>query len=98
MYTSGRTVKSSKTQPPTTVASATKAARKLADALIAAPGVTVDSARTADPDTLAAQVRTTVTFAAGSCGSAQLAVALNALPGVARLNASATHITVVRNV
>lgn len=61
-YTSGRTVKSSKTQP-TTVASATRDARRLVTRYLpSVEGVTVSSTMTAHPTTLAPRVRTMITW------------------------------------
>lgn len=82
MYTSGRTVRSSKPRL-TTVASATADARRLIARHLPDPdGVTVRSIQTADPATLAPQVRTTITFGqkVQPCHVA-LAMSITDLPG-----------------
>ncbi len=97
-YTSGRTVRSTRPARPTTVASATTAARKAIKSTLGdITGVTVDSSRTADIVTLAPQVRTTITFESGT-NYAALQLALMSLPGVAALTVGDTGITVTRNV
>lgn len=100
-YTSGRTVKSG-VRKATTVTSATRDARRLVKQHLAElPGLTVDSARAADPRTLAAQVRTVITFAAHSFLSGEILAAkqaAEALPGTAYVIASPTSLTIVRNV
>lgn len=82
MYTSGRTVKSSKPRR-TLIATATADARRLiARHLPTSTGVTVRSVHTADPTTLAPMVRTTITFGqkVQPCHVA-LAMAITDLPG-----------------
>lgn len=83
MYTSGRTVKST-VRKTTTVAAATTAVRKLVNRhLPGLTGVSIDSSLTADPATLAAQVRTVVMFPPGTDIGA-LAEAILDLPGLVR--------------
>jgi len=100
-YTSGRTIKSG-VNKATTVSSATRDARRLVKThLVELPGLTVDSARTADPKTLNAQVRTVITFAAHTFRSAEIitaARAAEALPGTVRVVTSPTSITITRTV
>lgn len=63
MYTSGRTVKSSKRAKPSTVVSATRDARKLVSRYLpGVEGITITSTLTAHPTTLAPQVRTMITW------------------------------------
>jgi hypothetical protein len=83
MYTSGRTVKSSKRVKPTTRVTATADARKLVNRYLPGiEGVTIDSTLTAAPVTLAAQVRTMITFPAGLTDAhVALAVAITELSG-----------------
>jgi len=81
MYTSGRTVKGN--AKPTTVARATTDARRLIGKhLPTTEGVTVKTTLTADPVTLAPQLRTVITWP-GSITPAhvQLGMAITLLPG-----------------
>lgn len=95
-YTSGRSVKSSKPARPTTRATATADARKLVNRhLPSVEGVTVDSALTADPATLAAQVRTTITFPE-TIDASDVACAVETLPGYVSSTWTAVRITIVR--
>lgn len=82
-YTSGRSVKSSKPAKPTTRATATADARKLVNRhLSGVEGVTIDSALTAHPVTLAPQVRTTITWPGEiTAAHLDLAAAIDDLPG-----------------
>jgi hypothetical protein len=96
-YVSGRTVKTSRKTTPTTVASATRDARRLvARHLPGETGITVTSSRTADPATLATQVRTVVTHAPGAPNLGHLAGALYNLPGVVDCHRDDVSITIVR--
>lgn len=100
MYTSGRTVKTSKPRTTTTRASATRDARRLIDRYLPGiAGVTVDSTGTADPYTLAEQVRTVITWP-GRCTAAhvQLGAAITELPGYVRATNDDTSITYWRAV
>ena len=98
MYTSGRTVKTSRKTRPTTVASATADVRKLIDRCMPdTAGVTVDSTRTADPTTLDAQIRTTITYPE-TADASDLACAVERLPGHVRSTWSTVAITIVRTV
>lgn len=98
-YQSGRTVKSPKSKP-TTIASATRDARRvIARIYPAAPwnvGITVDSSRTADHRTLAPQIRTVVTFPESLPSPSTLALALYELPGLVDCRSDAVSITIVR--
>lgn len=101
MFTSGRTV-ASPARKPTTIASATRDARRIVNRLYPAPpwnvGLTVESRGTANPRTLAAQVRTTVTFPAGQPGKEQLALDLYSLPGVVAVESTDVAVTITRTV
>lgn len=97
-YTSGRSVKSSRRQQPTTVASATADARKLVKRhLPGIEGVTVDSYRTADRESLALQIRTVITFPQ-SADSSDLACAVEGLPGHVTSTWTEVNLTIIRNV
>lgn len=98
-YQSGRTVKSPAAKP-TTVASATRDARRIVNRLYPAPwnaGVTVDSSRKADPQTLAVRIRTVVTFPASLPSPSTLALELYGLPRVVGCWSDTVSITVVRD-
>jgi hypothetical protein len=97
-YTSGRAVKSSKTPRPTTVVSATRDARRLVTrCLPVVEGITVNSSLTADPHTLAAQVRTTITFPE-TIDASDLANDVQGLSGYVSSTWSTVAITVIRTV
>lgn len=97
-YQSGRTVKTRRPAPPTTIASATTAARRaIARHLPDVTGIHVASTNTAHPVTFAPQVRTRITCPDGTKIGA-LAVALAAQPGVvgAVVDANSPGITITR--
>jgi hypothetical protein len=100
MYTSGRTVKSAKRQP-TTIAKATMQAHRLMrrhlDMAAIGDLATVQSTRTADPRTLAEQIRTRITFPANT-DSVALTDALGDLDNVVSVTAYPYGITVLRSV
>jgi hypothetical protein len=96
MYTSGRTVKTSRKARPTTVASATRDARRLIDTYL--PGVatiTVDSNLTADPHSLAPQVRTVITYPA-TVDASDIACAVESLTGYIASTWNTVSITILR--
>lgn len=97
MYTSGRTVKS-KTRKPTTIASATADVRKLVRKhLPDAQGITVDSTMTADPQTLASQVRTVISYAP-EVDASDVAIAVQSLHGYVTSTWTSYAITIIRAV
>jgi hypothetical protein len=100
-YTSGRTVKSSRPARPTTVASATADARKLVKRHLrdahANGQVTIDSAKTADVETLAPLVRTVITFPAGT-DTVALEGAMAELSGACSCMATPESLTFVRTI
>jgi len=97
-YTSGRTVKTSRPARPTPVTSATRDARKLINATMGdTPGITVDSVVTADPLTLDAQVRTTITYPV-TVDASDLACAVNRLSGVIASTWTDVAVTITRTV
>lgn len=97
MYTSGRTVKSSKPAKPSTVASATRDARKLIARIhpTAQSAFTVNSTLTADLTTMESRVRTTITFPESSDAS-DLACAVEGLTGYVGSTWSTVNITITR--
>lgn len=96
-YQSGRTVKRLNAKP-TTVASATRDARRLIGRnLPGITGITVESRGTADPTSLAPRVRTRITHPAG-VDTGALFEALRNLPGVVVAVADAVGITLTRDV
>lgn len=100
MYTSGRTVKGSK-QPASPVTAATADVRRVVARLVAtsqiAPGAHIVTRGTADPVTLAQQVRTSITFA--HVGDAVVAAyALRTLPRIAQIITDPISVTIVRGV
>jgi len=96
MYTSGRTVKGiAKT---TTRATATRDARKLVNRYLPGiDGVTVDSTNTADPNTLAPQVRTVITWPGRMTPAhVQLGMAITELPGYVSARNDDCSVTFIR--
>lgn len=99
MYTSGRTVKSSKRRQPTTVASATREARKLVNRYLPIGGVMIDSTMTAHTETLEPLVRTTISYPGTSREmTCALADAVTQLPGYHSMAWSVYHLSFVRTV
>lgn len=80
MYTSGRTVKSSKGRKPTTTVSATRDARRIVQKLMPGVGATVNSRVGWDLDANRETVVTTVTFPPNHKSAFDLWTALIALP------------------
>lgn len=99
MYVSGRTVKSTANRPATVVGAATRDARRLiAKALPGEPGITVNSYGTADPQTLAPQVRTVITWGGDITPKhVHLAMLLTELPGYLRATNDNRSITYWRS-
>lgn len=100
-YTSGRTVKSRKAQAPTTVASATRDARRLVTKHLNIPGVSVDSSMTARLDTLEPRVRTVISFTSSEVSaeaSRALAEAVAELPGYDSMTWTPFHLSFTRSI
>lgn len=95
MYTSGRTVKSRHPQPASPVKAATADARKVVGKL--ANGIHIVSVGTADPVTLASQVRTSVTSPSPLYIDA-IYDALETLPNIVRIISDPNGVTIVRSV
>lgn len=99
MYTSGRTVKSSKRRQPTTVASATREARKLVNRYLPIGGVLIDSQMIAHTVTLEPLVRTRISYPGMSLDETRaLAEAIESLPGYDSKAWSAYHLSFTRTV
>jgi hypothetical protein len=96
-YVSGRTVKPTSSRKPTTVASATRDARRLVTRYLPiGVNATVNSSITADPKTLATQVRTHITFPNGT-PIVGLTEAARELPGIAHVTSYASGVMILRN-
>lgn len=80
-YTSGRTVKSPVRKATTRTTATAKSRRLVTKYLPGAEGVTINSYGTADPVTLANQVRTVITYSI-SADASDLACAIERQPGV----------------
>lgn len=95
MYTSGRTVKSRKAQPSSVVKAATADVRKIVAMLV--DGAHIASTATADPITLAAQVRTVVTFPSPR-DAETIADALESMSRIVRIITDPNGVTIIRTV
>lgn len=95
MYTSGRTVKSRKAPKPTTVASATRDARRLVERCIPGMGATVTSNPHWDIRAERESVRTVITYPA-TVDASDLACAVEGMPGVIRSDWTPYAITIIR--
>jgi hypothetical protein len=95
-YTSGRTVKTSRTVKPSTPASATRDARRLVTRhLPQLTGVTIDSRLDYDFTTNTCLVRTVITYPA-TADASDLACAVESLPGLVRSTWDTVAITIIR--
>jgi hypothetical protein len=96
MYTSGRTVKTRKPQI-TTVAAATRDARRCVEQTIPGVGATVTSRTSWDLEADVETVSTTVTFPRGQRGATGLALLLADLPGVRTRIVADASVTIIRS-
>lgn len=100
-YTSGRTVKSRKAQAPTTVASATRDARRLVAKHLKRPNISIDSRMTAHTVTLEPYVSTTISFTHTGIpmeATRALADAVEQLPGYQSMAWTEFHLSFLRSI
>lgn len=97
MYTSGRTVRTSRKTTPTTVAGATREARKLVNRYLPIGGVMISSEMTAHAKTLEPLVRTTISYPGTSREmTCVLADAVTQLPGYRSMAWTEYHLSFIR--
>ncbi len=87
-----------KTPAKLNIPTATRQARKHVDALMPGCMATVETRGTADPQTLAHLMRTTITFPEGHANRHVLGAALGSLAGTRKVEVFPTHIYVTREV